>query len=77
MRGYTKRYRNKPNRLSDSEVMITLIAFHLTSKLVSYSRFVELWQRELSPMAVMLFRKMYCISFVDSTTLDVCNINRE
>jgi hypothetical protein len=26
----TKRYRNKPNRLSDSEVMTILVAFHLS-----------------------------------------------
>lgn len=50
-------------------------------KLVSYSRFVELQQRVLLPLALFLktcrMGKCTGISFVDSTTLDVCNINRE
>lgn len=50
-------------------------------KLVSYSRFVELQQRVLLPLVIFLktcrMGKCTGISFVDSTTLDVCNINRE
>lgn len=97
-----KKHRNKTNRLSDSEVMTILIAFHLSGmkhlkayylyyvcrhlgsefpNLVSYNRFVELQQRVL--LALVLFLKTCrlgkCtgISFVDSTTLDVCHIKRE
>lgn len=98
----SKRYRNKPNRLSDSEVMTILIAFHLSGmrnlkayylfyvckhmnsefpQLVSYNRFVELQQRVLLPLVLFLktcrMGKCTGISFVDSTTLDVCNIKRE
>lgn len=97
-----KRHRNKPNRMSDSEVMTILIAFHLSGmrnlkayylfyvckhlngefpKLVSYNRFVELQQRVLLPLVLFLkscrLGKCTGISFVDSTTLDVCNIKRE
>ena len=49
-------------------------------KAVSYNRFVELMQKALLPMT--LFLKMTCmgectgISFVDSTTLKVCNNRR-
>lgn len=98
----TKQYRNKPNRLSDSEVMTILISFHLSGmrnlkayylfyvyphlnnefpKLVSYNRFVELQQQVLLPLVLFLkscrLGKCTGISFVDSTTLDVCNIKRE
>ena len=98
----SKRYRNKPKRLSDSEVMTILIAFHLSGmrnlkayylfyvckhmntefpQLVSYNRFVELQQRVLLPLVLFLktcrMGKCTGISFVDSTTLDVCNIKRE
>ena len=98
----SKRYRNKSNRLSDSEVMTILIAFHLSgmrnlkayylfyvckhltiefSKLVSYNRFVELQQCILLPLVLFLkscrLGKCTGISFIDSTTLDVCNIKRE
>ncbi|NDV97646.1 IS982 family transposase [Dysgonomonas sp. 521] len=97
-----KKHRNKPNRISDSEVMTILIAFHLSGmrnlkayylfyvskhmkdefpKLVSYNRFVELQQRSLLPLVLFLktcrLGKCTGISFVDSTTLDVCNIKRE
>lgn len=100
--GNGKKYRNKPNRLSDSEVMTILIAFHLSGmrnlkayylfyvskhltgefpKLVSYNRFVELQQRSLLPLVLFLktcrLGKCTGISFVDSTTLDVCHIKRE
>lgn len=98
----SKKHRNKPNRLSDSEVMTILIAFHLSGmrnlkayylfyickhmcndfpKLVSYTRFVELQQRILMPLVLFLktcrLGKCTGISFVDSTTLDVCHIKRE
>lgn len=97
-----KASRNKPNRLSDSEVMTILISFHLSGmrnlkayylyyvskhmtsefpKLVSYNRFVELQQGVLLPLVLFLkscrLGKCTGISFVDSTTLDVCNIKRE
>lgn len=97
-----KKYRNKAKRLSDSEVMTILIAFHLSGmrnlkayylfyvckhmsrefpQLVSYNRFVELQQRVLLPLVLFLktcrMGKCTGISFVDSTTLDVCNIKRE
>jgi hypothetical protein len=48
---------------------------------VSYNRFVELQQKALLPMAVFL--KMCClgkctgISFIDSTSIQVCHIKRE
>ncbi|RMC93974.1 IS982 family transposase [Clostridium autoethanogenum] len=46
-------------------------------KLVSYNRFVELMQEVLIPLLLymMKFRTGKCtgISFIDSTTLDVCN----
>lgn len=98
----SKMYRNKPNKLSDSEVMAILISFHLSGmrnlkayylfyvcqhmqkefpKLVSYNRFVELQQRVLLSLVLFLkscrLGKCTGISFVDSTTLDVCNIKRE
>lgn len=49
-------------------------------KLVSYNRFVELMQESLIPLLLymMKFRTGKCtgISFIDSTTLDVCNNRR-
>lgn len=96
-----KKHRNKPNRISDSEVMTILFAFHLSQvrnlkayylgyvcrhlnqefpRLVSYTRFVELQQQVLLPLVIFLktcrLGKCTGISFVDSTTLDVCNIKR-
>ncbi|MDH6307970.1 hypothetical protein M2451_002489 [Dysgonomonas sp. PFB1-18] len=60
------------------------VSKHLTRKfpkLVSYNRFVELQQRSLLPLVLFLktcrLGKCTGISFVDSTTLDVCNIKRE
>jgi hypothetical protein len=51
------------------------------SKLVSYTRLVELQQRILMPLVLFLktcrLGKCTGISFVDSTTLDVCHIKRE
>ncbi|RMD04387.1 IS982 family transposase [Clostridium autoethanogenum] len=50
------------------------------SKLVSYNRFVELMQEALIPLLLymMKFRTGKCkgFSFIDSTTLDVCNNRR-
>jgi hypothetical protein len=49
-------------------------------KLVSYNRFVELMQEALIPLLLYMtkFRTGKCtgISFIDSTTLDVCNNRR-
>lgn len=49
-------------------------------QLVSYNRFVELMQEALTPLLLymMKFRTGKCtgISFIDSTTLDVCNNRR-
>lgn len=60
------------------------VCLHLTHefpKLVSYNRFVELQQRVLLALVLFLKTCLMCkctrISFVDSTTLDVCNIKRE
>lgn len=97
-----KKHRNKPNRMSDSEIMAILICFHLSQvrnlkafylgyvckhltrefpRLVSYNRFVELQQKALLPLVIFLktcrMGKCTGISFVDSTTLDVCHIKRE
>lgn len=97
-----KKHRNKPNRMSDSEIMTILICFHLSQvrnlkayylgyvckhltaefpKQVSYNRMVELQQRVLFPLVIFLktcrMGKCTGISFVDSTTLDVCHIKRE
>lgn len=97
-----KKHRNKPNRMSDSEIMAILISFHLSHvrnlkayylgyvckhlqnefpKLLSYNRFVELQQKVLLPLVIFLktcrVGKCTGISFVDSTTLDVCHIKRE
>lgn len=50
-------------------------------KLLSYTRFVELQQRVLLPLVIFLktcrMGKCTGISFVDSTTIDVCHIKRE
>lgn len=97
-----KKHRNKPNRMSDSEIMTILICFHLSQvrnfkayyleyvckhlteefpKRTSYNRMVELQQRVLLPLVIFLktcrMGKCTGISFVDSTTLDVCHIKRE
>lgn len=97
-----KKHRNKPNRMSDSELMTIMIAFHLSGmrnlkayyvfyvckhmsaefpRVVSYTRFVELQQRVLLALTIFLktcrMGKCTGISFVDSTTLDVCHIKRE
>lgn len=97
-----KKHRNKPNRMSNSEIMSILISFHLSHvrnlkafylgyvckhltsefpKLVSYSRFVELQQKVLLSLVIFLktcrMGKCTGISFVDSTTLDICHIKRE
>ncbi|WP_373844822.1 transposase [Clostridium sp.] len=49
-------------------------------KLVSYNRFVELMQEALVPLLLYMtkFRNGKCtgISFIDSTTLDVCHNRR-
>lgn len=57
---------------------------HLTNEfpqLVSYSRFVELQQKALFAVVIFLktcrMGKCTGISFIDSTTLDVCHIKRE
>lgn len=97
----SKKSRNKPCKLSDSEVITILIAFHLGGyrnlkhfytqyvqvhltrdfpETVSYNRFVELQQKALFPMVIFLkvMRLGSCtgISFVDSTSLKVCNNKR-
>jgi hypothetical protein len=96
-----KQIRNKPSRLSDSEVMSILIFFHLKGyrnlkhfyvgyvqkhmqqdfpKTVSYNRFVELSQKVVIPMILflktMMSNKCTGISFIDSTTIKVCNNRR-
>ena len=97
----SKKSHNKLCKLSDSEVITILIAFHLGSyrnlkhfytqyvqvhltrdfpETVSYNRFVELQQKALLPMVIFLklMRLGSCtgISFVDSTSLKVCNNKR-
>ena len=97
----SKRPYNRPNRMSDSEIITIVIVFHLKSfrnlkhfylyyvqkhlvkefpETVSYNRFLELQQKAVLPMA--LYLKTCClgectgISFIDSTTLSVCNNRR-
>jgi len=49
-------------------------------KLVSYNRFVELMQRVAAPLTLYLMKvclgKCSGISFLDSTTIDVCDVRR-
>ncbi len=72
-----KRRRNKPNRMSDAEIMVILILFPVLS---SYSRFVELEKEVALCLALfikdVLLGKCTGISFTDSTALRVCHIKR-
>ncbi len=97
-----KKKRNRSSKMSDSEVITIMIAFHYGSfrnlkhfyinyvqkhlksefpETVSYNRFVELQQKSIIIMAVLL--KTYCLgsctgkSFIDSTPLIACHIKRE
>ena len=79
------RHRNKPNRMSDAEIMVILIlfhsgGFHLFPRLVSYNRFVELEKEVLLPLTIFIKKVLLgtCtgISFVDSTPLRVCRNQR-
>lgn len=97
----TQIIRNKPCKLSDSEVITLLTCFHLSGfrnlktfyigyvqkhlqsefpNTVSYNRFVELTQKAIIPMVLMLQTlcndKCTGISFIDSTPLRVCNNRR-
>lgn len=99
--GGDKKIRNKPCKLSDSEVITILVLFHLRGfrclkhfylnyvqqhmkgdfpKTVSYNRFVELSQKSIIPMVLlmktMMREKCTGISFIDSTALKVCNNRR-
>lgn len=96
-----KKRRNKPCRLSDSEIITILIAFHLGNyrnlkhfylfyvkvhlqkefpKTVSYNRFVELQQKAMLPLVMLLkltkLGECSGISFVDSTPIRVCKNKR-
>ena len=72
-----KRRRNKPNRMSDAEIMVILILFPVLS---SFSRFVELEKEVALSLALLikdvLWGKCIGISFTDSTALRVCHIKR-
>jgi hypothetical protein len=96
-----RKIRNKPCKLSDSEVITIMTCFHLSGVrnfkafytgyvqkhlleefpvTVSYNRFVELSQKAIIPMVLMLQTlcndKCTGISFIDSTALKVCDNRR-
>jgi len=75
---YLKSYKNI------KDFYIYYVGKHMTDflpALVSYNRFVELQKQMIQPLAVYLkiYRLGKCsgLSFIDSTTLKVCNYKRE